>query len=271
MAAGLVAAPWYVACYLRNGDAFVHEFFWKHHFGRFLSSELQHVQPFWFYVPVFAGLLFPWTPALAALRGIDWREPRRRLLLAWLVFGFLFFSLSANKLPGYVLPLLPAAAALMGIRLAERESPWLSGFCAALLVVMPVAAAVLPEAVADGLSRASAGQISWLAVGLLAAAALGVFWLGKQSPAGSFTAAAALTSAAVVWTIASTFGELDRVASARPWWRQVSRHGTLPCIDDLHRSVRYGLFYYAGRQLPACSGTRERNHAILDRDTGVSR
>src|SRR5208283_5961567 len=30
----LVAAPWYVACYLQNGVGFLKEFFWKHHVER---------------------------------------------------------------------------------------------------------------------------------------------------------------------------------------------------------------------------------------------
>ena len=47
-------------------QVFIDEFIIKHHFGRFFSPELQHVQPWWFYVPVLLGLLFPWTPALVA-------------------------------------------------------------------------------------------------------------------------------------------------------------------------------------------------------------
>ena len=39
-------------------------------------------------------------------------EPRRPFLLIWALFGLVLFSASANKLPGYVLPLLPAIAAL---------------------------------------------------------------------------------------------------------------------------------------------------------------
>ena len=107
-AALAVAAPWFVLCYLRNGDAFVDEFIWKHHFGRFFSPELQHVQPWWFYIPVLIGLLFPWCPMLAIAPHYT-QDNRRKLLLAVAGFGFVFFSAAANKLPGYLLPLLPAA------------------------------------------------------------------------------------------------------------------------------------------------------------------
>src|SRR5271166_4818025 len=45
------------------------------------------------------------------------RDQRVQFLLAWLLWGLVFFSVSVNKLPGHVLPLLPALAALTGIQL----------------------------------------------------------------------------------------------------------------------------------------------------------
>ena len=271
-AAFLVAAPWYLACYVRNGDAFIDTFFWRHHFSRFVSEELQHVQPWWYYLPVMAGLVFPWTGGLATLTGIDWREPRRLLLILCVAFGFTFLSASTNKLPGYLLPLLPALFALVGTRLAESSARWVPVSAAALLLIFPVAAALLPEAVAAGLSRASADSISLGAVAAFAGAAAIVFVLARRSFDRAFAAAVVATTAGVVTLIVGTFPELDRVASARPWWREITRTGDLPCIDEVHRNLRYGLHYYAGRELPACSGERRRvNHDILDRDTGVSR
>src|SRR5579871_5855026 len=58
----LIAAPWYLLCYWRNGSVFWQEFFWKHHVQRFLTPLLEHVQPFWYYIPVILAGLFPWTP-----------------------------------------------------------------------------------------------------------------------------------------------------------------------------------------------------------------
>ena len=57
--------------------------------------------------------------ALAGWRS-EWRDPRRAFLLAWVLFGLVFFSAAANKLPGYVLPLLPAAAVTTVNRLGAR-------------------------------------------------------------------------------------------------------------------------------------------------------
>src|SRR5258708_28380431 len=56
--------------------------------------------------------LFRSTPVAALLfRRNAHADERRTLLLLWLVFGLIFFSAFLNKLPGYILPLLPPAAA----------------------------------------------------------------------------------------------------------------------------------------------------------------
>jgi hypothetical protein len=111
-AALAVALPWYIAITMREGWTFIDELFVKHHFSRFVNEELQHVQPFWFYAPVLLGLLAPWT--LLLFRA-PWRDKRWRYFVVWAAFGFAVFSSGENKLPGYLLPLLPALAVLLAL------------------------------------------------------------------------------------------------------------------------------------------------------------
>src|SRR5205085_12336551 len=94
--------------------------------ARYLSNKYHHPQPFYFYLPVIAMFALPWTAfliaALVGARRWHWRghAPLDRLrvfALAWLVVPIIFFSLSGSKLPGYVLPALPAAALLACARL----------------------------------------------------------------------------------------------------------------------------------------------------------
>ena len=93
-----IALPWYVLCYMRNGRPFLTELFWKHQFQRVVSTTLMHVQPWWFYVPVFVGLLLPWSPLLPALaRFRASADPRRRFLLSLVIWGFIFFSIPINN------------------------------------------------------------------------------------------------------------------------------------------------------------------------------
>ncbi len=150
----VIAAPWYVLVTLRNGAPFLEEFIWKHHFGRFFNSALQHGQPVWFYVPVLLAGLFPWTPLLALLvQRPLFQDARAQFLLAWFAWGFVFFSVSRNKLPGYLLPLLPPVAALMGIAIAQMPARsvkimLLLAASAALLCLVPPLEDALPQMLA---------------------------------------------------------------------------------------------------------------------------
>src|SRR6202795_4673309 len=54
------ALPWYIVCARRTPD-FFRIFIIEHNFKRFLTPEFQHIQPFWFYVPVLLLALLPWS------------------------------------------------------------------------------------------------------------------------------------------------------------------------------------------------------------------
>jgi 4-amino-4-deoxy-L-arabinose transferase-like glycosyltransferase len=124
----LVCASWYGPIMAQHGWRFVQEFFVEHHFLRYTTGRFQHPGPFFYYLPVLLVGTFPWTPLLLAAvarllrRRRDSREggsfserPLDRLLVfaaLWIAWPFLFFSFSHSKLPGYLLPVLPAAAFL---------------------------------------------------------------------------------------------------------------------------------------------------------------
>ncbi len=251
----IVAAPWYALCYLRNGPIFLEKFFWEHHFERFANDSLKHQQPFWFYLPVLAGALLPWSPALAWLfRRSFYQDAARRFLLAWMLFGLVFFSLSTNKLPGYLLPLLPAAAALAGIALAEardaRAVLAASGLC---LLAIPLAAAMLPGILEVGLSRAGRPRLDWTWLVPVAAAAA-AWWLESR---GRRAAAVALLCLGVTAGVAEleirTVPALDRTVSAQFLWKQIEPRRSQVCVEQIHRTYRYGLNYYSVIPLPDCS------------------
>jgi 4-amino-4-deoxy-L-arabinose transferase-like glycosyltransferase len=254
----LIALPWYALCYFQNGSTFLAEFFWKHHFERFASGALMHTQPWWFYLPVLAGLLLPWTPLipLAARRGL-YRDPRRIFLLVWLLFGIVFFSASANKLPGYVLPLIPAAAVLLALALEEpvRAAPWLA-VCAVLLAAFPIAAPMVGTAVEQGLSHAKfpAFHWTWLAPVALAAAVWILDRRGLRLAAVLTIAAGAAVGTGYLKHVAAP--QMEQSDSARALWREIAPRAGAICVDDIGRDWRYGLNYYSVRPLPDCSAER---------------
>lgn len=121
-----VAGVWYGPMIYRHGWTFIDQFIVQHHLARFVSNKYRHPQPFYFYVPVVAALALTWTMILIATltaslrwrwRGRDQIDRVRVFALAWLVVPTLFFSLSGSKIPGYVLPVLPAAALLVAERI----------------------------------------------------------------------------------------------------------------------------------------------------------
>ncbi len=250
-----VAAPWYLLCYLRNGATFFDVFFRQQQFGRFVSPELQHIQPWWFYVPVLLAGLLPWSPLLGLLvRRTGWHDPRRVFLGAIVLFGFVFFSVSTNKLPGYLLPLLPAAAVLLGLFLEETADirPWLAA-CALLLLVYPLAAGVLPVAVASGLSHAPGVQPDWTWLAPVAIAA-GVWITARYAARLAIVTALAVCGTAGVWFLKNkALPQLDRAASARVLWSEISPLAGEVCIEEINRNWQYGLNYYSVAPLPDCA------------------
>ena len=252
----IVAIPWHALCYLHNGRIFFDTLVVQHQLQRFTSPALQHTQPWWFYLPMLIGLLLPWSPLLLmSARGTAFRDPRRRFLLAWVLFGLVFFSISANKLPGYLLPLFPAVAALMALALDEAPAAhrWLS-CCALLLVAFPVAAPLLASAVANGLSRAPrpAFQWSWL----LPAGVAAIVWIldrrSRRLAAVLWIAAGATVGMVYLKRTASP--ELDRIASARGLWqREVAGRTSQVCVAEVKRDFQYALNYYTEVPLPDCA------------------
>jgi 4-amino-4-deoxy-L-arabinose transferase-like glycosyltransferase len=253
-----VAAPWYLSMTWRHGAVFLSDFFGKHHLARFGDAAIAHVQPWWFYVPVVLGGIFPWTPLLVLVRRSTLMSRFGGFLGLWFGFGFLFFSAVTNKLPGYALPLLPALCGLLGMALNEtKRAHLLLGVCVLLLSAVSAIAGVLPQALVDGLSRAVWGDVPLEYVAALFLAAAAVAWLDLR---GRRVAAVAimgsLTALAVLYLKLSIYPVLDRMVSARGLWR--SHSGTIAgsCVEGLSRDDRYGLNYYTRTPLPDCPADR---------------
>jgi hypothetical protein len=119
-----VASPWFLLMQKKFPD-FFHYFFVYQHFQRFSQSAFNNAQPFWFYLAVIALTSLPWTPWLISRWRLkhDFHDTTTKALrsLFWLWIGVitLFFSIPTSKLVGYVLPVMPALAALIAEGLAN--------------------------------------------------------------------------------------------------------------------------------------------------------
>ncbi|MFJ5296106.1 lipid IV(A) 4-amino-4-deoxy-L-arabinosyltransferase [Pseudomonas sp. NPDC088368] len=122
VAAAVVCLPWVLTVHLREPD-FWRFFFWHEHVRRFVGSNAQHDEAWWFYLPLLVGASVPWAVMLPVTFKQAWHERRRPdigFLLCWLLVPLAFLSLSNGKLPTYILPCLIPLALLMGHGLVER-------------------------------------------------------------------------------------------------------------------------------------------------------
>ncbi len=123
-----VALPWYIAMWMQHGNEYLQSFFVGDNFERFATDRFNDPRPWWFYLPVVAGGLLPWTPlALTWLGPItQFLRGRRGLhtidlrLLMWAALPLIFYTLSVGKQPRYILPVLPPLALLLASSIVER-------------------------------------------------------------------------------------------------------------------------------------------------------
>src|SRR6476660_2027248 len=134
----LLAAPWFVLVSSRNPE-FARFFFIHEHFERFLTTEHRRTGAWWYFLPMLAAGLLPWTGVFLWELQRSWNEPVApgafgwtRFCLIWSAFVLVFFSISGSKLPSYILPIFPAAALVLGGQL-ERMAPRTLALFAALL------------------------------------------------------------------------------------------------------------------------------------------
>jgi 4-amino-4-deoxy-L-arabinose transferase-like glycosyltransferase len=129
-----IAIPWYIAVGAATNGLWPQVFFMFENLGRF-AGHTNHRNPYlWFYIPVVAYGLFPWSmflpAALMAPVQDAWRrwrsgatiardekETGEMLFACWALGVVIFFSLSMTKLQTYVLPAWPAMATLIGVSL----------------------------------------------------------------------------------------------------------------------------------------------------------
>lgn len=162
------ASVWYLPVYLKHGWEFIDEFFVQHHFQRYTSNKYRHPQPFWFFWFVLPLMTIPWLPFFlisvyqtlqkkwSALKAGSVHPDRyaalRTYALAWMLFPLVFFSASGSKLPGYILPALPAACILTAVyvrRRAASSANWKRIFQALALAMFLIVALLLQFVVPD--------------------------------------------------------------------------------------------------------------------------
>ena len=166
----LVGAPWFVAIYADQGFRFIEVFILNHNLQRFTSTIHNHPGPVYYYLPVLAAGLFPWSilafPAASSLRSLD--SPAKTMLASWFLVPALLFSAAGSKLPGYILPCVPPLAIALALStrtLSLREfrvSPRVAGLVGLAIAALLAALAWRSLRLGQPWGRAAMAPALWL-------------------------------------------------------------------------------------------------------------
>jgi len=201
--------PWFVTVSRVNPE-FFHFFFIHEHFERFLTKQHGRYQPPYYFIPVLLAGMLPWTVTMFDALARAWkRDPQQRFqtqrfLFLWAAVVFVFFSVSDSKLVSYILPMFPALALLIGVRLTQisaRALAWQTLPAAltaiALLALLPGIERYASREVPAEMFRNYADWL--LPAGLLqlagAAACAWLAWRGRPNAAIAALACAGLAFA----------------------------------------------------------------------------
>ncbi|HST19813.1 MAG TPA: glycosyltransferase family 39 protein, partial [Blastocatellia bacterium] len=187
----IIAGTWYAPVTFRHGWGFIEEFFIRHHFQRYTSNEFGHPQPFYFFFVIAIAGSAPWSffliPAAARLKSLKPGSHRLDALLVfawiWVAVPLLFFSASGSKLPGYILPIFPALAIIIGAELERFIKGERSGLLTAAVWLTALLLLTIGAGFVVYLTREQIGASGWHSIffGLpLAFAAIAIAVLAKK-------------------------------------------------------------------------------------------
>jgi 4-amino-4-deoxy-L-arabinose transferase-like glycosyltransferase len=188
----LLTVPWLVLAEKANPGFF--QFFFVHeHFQRFSTPVASRPGPIYYFAGLFLAAFLPGLPFFFRGARETFRDPTSLFFGIWFAVVLVFFSVSRSKLPPYIFPALPAAAALAArgaTAFGGSRTPWrwhaaiVASFLAACAAIPEVRESVagsriVPLALFGALSLAAGAAAALRARrGEGAAAAMGLGWAG---------------------------------------------------------------------------------------------
>jgi 4-amino-4-deoxy-L-arabinose transferase-like glycosyltransferase len=264
-----IALPWFIAVQ-HKVPQFFRVFFIEHNLERFSTNLYQHSQPFWYYIPVFIMATLPWVVfTLPAL----WESGRTAFqrfsasqemsadakddglsafLFAWIVVPIVFFSISRAKLPGYILPSIPAAALLTAeyLHRAQVVSRLKIALHALVCAVLMVGALMAPFAMVKQAPPPSL-QIGMTVTGGIIAVMV-LLMLRREGVRVLHFVTLVPTILAVAFLLRPAAATIDRTQSARPINQRLTElgAGSDPVATfNVKRQVAYGLDFYRNQPI----------------------
>ncbi|HLK07981.1 MAG TPA: glycosyltransferase family 39 protein [Candidatus Angelobacter sp.] len=289
----VIVLPWYLAVQ-HYVPQFFRVFFVEHNLERFGTNLYQHSQPFWYYIPVFVLATLPWTvfglPALVEAgrdtvkqwRGVN-AEPSTDadaadettttddglsgFLFLWIVIPILFFSISRAKLPGYILPSIPAAALLTAdyLHRARTVSRMKIALHALLCAFLLVGALIAPFAMVKQ-SPPLPLQIGMMISGAVIAVMVLVM-VRREGVRVLHFVTLVPTILAVAFLLRPAAATIDRTQSARSINQRLIELGAANdpvAVFNVKRQITYGLNFYRNQPV-----SHYEHEGPIDQPSGI--
>jgi len=252
-----IVVPWYYLLYLEHGWEYIGSFIFGENLGRYADAIGEQSRGMLFYIPVMLADLFPWSfmIPLALVWAIRSERENRvaRLLVAWIVFIVVFFSLSGTKEDLYIFPIVTAEAALIGAMLAKaieggvvwRPAAWSTG-ATAVLLLLTGSVALWVFALTDRYSLD--GGVFVGAVALAGGLASLVWSFRRNVFASVVTQSAALVL--IVWCIVlCTLPDFERYKPVRPFSAIIQSRASIGAIVGSYKFSLPSMVFYLHRPI----------------------
>lgn len=258
-----IAAPWFIVAGIVSNGRVLYDFFIVQNVQRASGTlVLNHEQPFWFYLPLLALAVFPFTALAPASVPVvrKWWQKRHcgSLRIKFLLFCGAFcitilggFSLLKGKLPTYILPLVPSLCLILtagineALRAKQRLATMIGGATAAVASITAIF--VFPksiEATGSALLLAQGLMIAYIGTSL-------AFIVAALSKHRAFALSQMITVCVLVTAILIPFVfvefyELHQLDYANILQSGMSKKGTLSQVGDTSPSAPF----YAHKEIP---------------------
>ena len=260
-----VAAPWYTAVSIRTNGEWLNGFFFIHNVGRFVAPMERHGGSVLLHPLAMLVGFFPWSCFLPlAIVVTAWRVWKRAdtpatshalgLAMLWIAVWVGGFSVSATKLPNYVLPAYPGAALLVaaaGVAAAQRgrwaHPAWMAAGTASLALGGVITAAAVLVAERFGLTDAAPAAL----VGLVPIIGAACLWHWRREP---LRAIAALAVTGLVYTGLAVGPAAARIAGANALpalLQEAHRHAGGHARLGTFTQITPNVVYYANGHVTA--------------------
>jgi 4-amino-4-deoxy-L-arabinose transferase-like glycosyltransferase len=270
----LVALPWYAWVGVETRWEFLKDFFLRHNVSRFQATMEGHHGGLYYYAVCLALGFAPWSAFLVPVAWFGFfrteSAPGRslpspyRFLWCWIAVYAVFFSLSATKLPNYILPIYPPLALLTAQfldrwRRGDLQLPlWLLNWCLAVLALVGIGYSLGVLLVSGALEvpffrgRRLPGLEEWAILGIIPffGAAAASWCARRQYRAGLVTCVSAAALLFVATLAATGSVAVDGYKAAKPLVQAYLARQTEPDISvACYRYYQPSMVFYGRREV----------------------